>query len=350
MRSRAAATATTVAVASLLAACSVTGGGEETTGGQELTVVTHDSFSLPEELLASFEEETGYTITHVEPGDAGALVNQLVLTRDSPLGDVVYGIDNAFATRAIDEGVLEPYRSDALPAGAEQYLVGDGDHLTPIDRGDVCINVDRQWYAERGIPEPTSLEDLTRPEYADHLVVINPATSSPGLAFLLATVGAFGEDGWQDYWRQLAANGVTVADGWSDAYYVDFSGTGEGGSKPLVVSYSSSPAAEVPAEGGEPRTAALLDTCFRQVEYAGVLAGAENPEGARAFVDFLLSEEVQAALPENMYMYPVDDSVELPAAWAANAPLSETPHTVDPADIAAHREEWLRTWSEIIVG
>lgn len=338
------------AVAGLLAACSVTGGGEQTTGEQELTVVTHESFTLPEDLLAGFEEQTGYTLTRVAPGDAGALVNQLVLTRDSPLGDVVYGVDNAFATRAIDEGVLEPYRSRALPAGAEQYLVGDGDHLTPIDRGDVCLNIDRQWYAERGVPAPTSLEDLTRPEYADQLVVINPATSSPGLAFLLATVGAFGEDGWQDYWRRLAANGVTVADGWSDAYYVDFSGTGEGGTKPVVVSYSSSPAAEVPTAGGEPRTAALLGTCFRQVEYAGVLAGAANPAGARAFVDFLLSADVQAALPESMYMYPVDESVELPEAWAANAPLSDAPHTVDPADIAAHREEWVRTWTEIVVG
>ncbi|PYF99082.1 thiamine transport system substrate-binding protein [Georgenia satyanarayanai] len=328
-----------------LAACSATGSGG---GGDEdtdvLRVVTHDSFTLSEGLLAGFEDRTGYTVEHITPGDGGALVNQLVLTRDNPLGDVVYGIDNSFAARAVEEGVLQPYRSP----DATQTVMEDS--LTAVDFGDVCINVDHEWFREQGLAEPQTLEDLTDPAYADLLVVTNPATSSPGLAFLLATVGAFGEDGWEQYWRDLTANGVQVVEGWSDAYYVDFSGSEGAGPRPLVLSYSSSPAAEVPDGGSAPRTGALLDTCFRQTEYAGVLAGAENVEGAQEFVDFLLSPEVQADIPGSMYMYPVLDGVALPQEWADHAPVSPAPHEVEPQAITDNRDQWIETWTEIVVG
>ncbi|MEE6281789.1 thiamine ABC transporter substrate-binding protein [Georgenia sp. MJ170] len=316
-----------------------TDGGSATDSGGELTVVTHDSFNLSEGLIASFEEATGYRVTQVAPGDGGALVNQLILTADNPLGDVVYGIDNSFAARALDAGVLAPYEPAGAPAEGYEGA------LTAIDFGDVCINIDHEWFADHGIEEPATLEDLTDPQYADLLVVTNPATSSPGLSFLLATVGAFGDDGWQQYWQDLTANGVRVTEGWSDAYYVDFSGSEGAGPRPLVLSYSSSPAAEEPG-----RTGALLDTCFRQTEYAGVLAGAQNPEGAEAFIDFLLSPEVQEDIPGQMYMYPADPDATLPVEWAEHAPVSENPHGVDPADIAAGRDEWIRTWTEIVIG
>lgn len=328
-----------------LAACSATGtsgGGEEE--ADVLRVVTHDSFGLSEGLLAGFEERTGYTVEQITPGDGGALVNQLVLTRDNPLGDVVYGIDNSFAARAVEEGVLQPYLS---PDAAETVLE---DSLTAVDFGDVCVNVDHEWFREQGVPEPQTLEDLTDPTYADLLVVTNPATSSPGLAFLLGTVGAFGEDGWEQYWRDLRANGVRVVEGWADAYYVDFSGSEGAGPRPLVVSYSSSPAAEVPEDGSAPRTGALLETCFRQTEYAGVLAGAENVEGAQEFVDFLLSPEVQADIPGSMYMYPVLGGVGLPQEWADHAPVSPAPHEVEPQVITDNRDRWIETWTEIVVG
>ena len=350
---RAPALAATGAALALVGACTVIGAGnddptdEPTDGGEptgatsteDLTVVTHDSFALSDGLLEAFEESSGYRVTQVAPGDGGALVNQLVLTADNPLGDVVYGIDNSFAARAVEAGVLDPYEPADAPAEGYQGV------LTAVDFGDVCINVDHAWFDERDLAEPVTLEDLTDPAYADLLVVTNPATSSPGLSFLLATVGAFGEDGWQDYWQALTDNGLRVAQGWSDAYYVDFSGSEGAGPRPLVLSYSSSPSAEEPG-----RTGALLETCFRQTEYAGVLAGAQNPEGARAFIDFLLSPEVQADIPGQMYMYPVDRDVELPAAWAEHAPVSEAPHDVDPAAIAEGRDEWIRTWTEIVIG
>lgn len=339
-----------------LAGCSLTGSGDSapttdaaggTAAGGELTVVTHDSFSISQELLDGFEAESGYQLTMVAPGDGGTLVNQLVLTKDSPLGDVVFGIDNSFAARAVEAGVLTPYTSAALPAGAEMDASGS---LTPIDRGDVCINVDHQWFADTGIPEPVTLDDLADPRYKSMLVVTNPATSSPGLAFLLATVGAFGEDGWLPYWERLVANDVRVVDGWSDAYYVDFSGSEGAGPRPLVLSYSSSPAAEIPEGASQPRTGALLDTCFRQTEYAGVLAGAANEEGARAFIDFLLSPEVQADIPGQMYMYPIDETAPLPQAWAAHAPLATEPFAVPAEKINANREEWIAAWTQTVIG
>ena len=220
----------------------------------------------------------------------------------------------------------------------------------PVDYGDVCINVDHAWFTAQGLAEPVTLEDLTKPEYKDLLVVPNAVTSSPGLSFLLATVGAFGEDGWVDYWTALKANGLKVADGWSDAYFTDFSGGGGGGPRPIVLSYASSPPSTVPEGGTEPTTGALLDTCFRQTEYAGVLEGAANPDGAQELLDFLLSDEVQDDIPVSMYMYPVSPTATLPEEWTAFAPLATDPFEVSPEDISKNREAWLALWSETVIG
>ncbi|KQR17646.1 thiamine ABC transporter substrate binding subunit [Cellulomonas sp. Leaf334] len=325
-----------------LAGCSAIGTGDAAPSASAgtVTLVTHDSFGLSDGLLESFEEESGLTVEVVQPGDGGALVNQLVLTKDAPLGDLVFGIDNSFASRAVDEGVVAPTEAPDAFEGA----------LVPVDYGDVCINVDHTWFAQQGLAEPVTLEDLTEPEYKDLLVVPNAVTSSPGLSFLLATIGAFGEDGWQDYWSALKANGVKVADGWSDAYFTDFSGGGGGGPRPIVLSYASSPPSTIPEGGTEPTTGALLDTCFRQTEYAGVLEGAANPEGAQQLLDFLLSDEVQEDIPGSMYMYPVSTTAALPEEWTAFAPLATDPFEVAPQDISANREAWLAVWSETVIG
>lgn len=313
-------------------------GGEATeslTSSSTLTVVTHGSFELPEELTDKFAEESGLDVTYVQPGDAGAMVNQLILTKDSPLGDVVYGIDNTYASRAWDSGILSEYQPEGLPATSVQF---DAEGLTPIDFGDVCVNADTEWFEQHDLPVPTTLDDLVKPEYKDLLVVTDPSASSPGLSFLFATIGAKGDD-WLEYWGQLKDNGAKVAAGWTEAYYTDFSGADGEGPYPLVVSYASSPAYA-------PTTEALLGTCFRQIEYAGVIDGAQNEEGARAFIDFMLSPEVQAAFPESMYMYPVVTDTELPEEWAANAPLATNPIEVSSEDIDANREQWIRDWTE----
>lgn len=312
------------------------------TESKTLTVVTHDSFNLDDATKAKFAAETGYEVTYIAPGDAGTTVNQLVLTKDSPMGDVVYGIDNTFAGRAMDAGILSPYTAPTLPESAKAYELGTAPQLTPIDHGEVCVNADASWYKAKGLAVPKSLDDLTKPEYKGQLVVMNPASSSPGLAFLMATVAAKGDSGYLDYWKQLKANGVKVSGGWSDAYGNDFTASSKG-SYPLMVSYSSSPV-------DSPKAVVLTDTCFGQVEYAGVIAGAQNAVGAHKFIDFLLSQQVQAQIPEQMYMYPVDSSVALPESWATHAAKVDKPLTLPVADIDAGRVEWIKAWTATVIG
>jgi len=326
----------------LLAGCT-TPADEPTT----LVLVTHDSFLLSEGTLEKFTEQTGIEVSVQAGGDAGELANKLVLTKDSPLGDVVFGIDNTFASRVVNAGVLEEYVSPDLTDAESKYLLPDGSgggYLTPIDSGDVCVNVDHEWFTEHGLAEPKTLDDLLQPEYKDLLVVEAANSSSPGLAFLLATIAAndeMGEDVWQQYWQGLIENGVKIAASWSDAYYVDFSGPSSEGDRPLVVSYASSPPFE-PAGA----TGALLDTCYTQTEYAGVIAGTEHSKEAQQLVDFLFSTTVQNDIPENMYVYPVNSKATLPAGWD-QYPVAEKPYFIDPADIDANREEWLKVWAAI---
>lgn len=320
------------------------------TGGGTVTLITHDSFNLDKKMVAEFEKSSGIKLVLLAQGDAGAMTNKLVLTKDKPLGDLAFGVDNTFATRALKAGVFQPYAAPASKNGADRFDVEQDSMLTAVDYSDVCINVDHAYFTNAKLAEPKSLEDLAKPEYKNLLVVPSPATSSPGLAFLLATIGKFGADGWQDYWKSLRANGVKVTGGWNDAYSVDFSGSAGKGKRPIVLSYASSPPFEVKDPAKPAPTSALLDTCFRQVEYAGILTGAANPEGAKKVIDFLLSPEVQASLPTQMYVYPVDQQAEVPADWKKFAPQAEKPFTVDPDQITAHREEWIDTWTELMEG
>lgn len=350
---RALAALASLALVGGLASCSAVGGGDDDkasddSGSESGTVklVTHDSFVLPEELQAKFEKDSGYQLEILASGDAGAVTNKLVLTKDSPMGDVAFGVDNTFASRPVDEGVFEEYDAK-LPEGADRFVLdGIGDHLTPIDTANVCVNVDTTYFAKRKVATPKTLGDLTKPVYRGQFVVPGAATSSPGMAFLLTTIAEYGDE-WPAYWQELMANDTLLVDGWESAYQGEFSQGGGKGKRPIVLSYDSSPAFTVAKDGKSSTTAALLDTCFPQTEYAGVLAGADNPEGGRALIDFLLSPEVQAALPESMYVFPVDEKAKLPAAWARFAVQPTDPHTLDPAEIARNREQWLTEWRDV---
>lgn len=314
--------------------------------GGEVVLVTHESFTLPKKLIKAFEQESGIDLVTRAAGDAGTLTAKLSLTKDNPTGDVAFGVDNTFASRPLDEGVFAAYEP-TLPAGADEFALEEGaDRLTPIDTASVCVNVDTDWFEERQVEPPQTLEDLTDPAYEGLFVTPGASTSSPGMAFFLATVAEYGDEGWQDYWTDLRANDAKVVDGWEDAYYGDFTQGGGKGERPIVVSYDSSPAFTV--ADGRSSTAALLDTCFRQVEYAGVLEGAANPAGAQAVIDWLLTDEVQSALPESMYVFPVSDSATIPDDWATFAIQPTVPLSVSPADIAANREQWLSEWTDVV--
>jgi thiamine transport system substrate-binding protein len=332
-----------------LSGCSLVGSGDHTDAGStDVVLVTHDSFALPKPVIAQFERESGYHLVVHAAGDGGTLTNKLVLTQGNPTGDVAFGVDNTFASRALDADVFAPYDVH-LPPGASRYLIPGDDHrLAPIDNGNVCVNVDTGWFADHHLAPPRSLDDLVKPAYRGLLAVPGATTSSTGLAFLLATVGRYGDDGWQAWWQRLVANDATLTDGWSQAYETDFTQGGGHGQDPIVVSYDSSPAFTVPKGSSTSTTKALLDTCFRQVEYAGVLTGAANPKGAEAFVDFLLGPTAQRALPGSMYVFPVRQGTPLPAAWARFAVQPRHPYDVSPADISAHRDAWLQQWSDIV--
>ncbi|GLZ41196.1 thiamine ABC transporter substrate-binding protein [Actinokineospora sp. NBRC 105648] len=343
-----------LAGAAVLAAGCSTGGsgggsGEAKTGERTVVLVTHDSFDADAAVLEKFRADTGIKIDVRKSGDAGALTNQLVLTKGAPLGDAAFGVDTTFASRALDEGVFAEYRSPEADKGPQRYSVDDKNRLSAVDVGDVCVNVDPAALTAKNLPVPASFEDLADAKYKDLLVVEDPATSSPGLAFVLGTVAHYGNQGWVNYWQRLKANGVKVVSGWEEAYTQEFSGSSGKGPRPIVVSYASSPSAEI-GDDGKPRTQALLDTCFRQVEYAGVLNGAKNTDDARKVVDFLLSEPFQKQVPEKMYVYPAREGVALPDAWQKAAPLPQSPATLAAGDIQANRERWITQWRTAVRG
>jgi thiamine transport system substrate-binding protein len=350
---RCASAAAALSVLVALVACGDDDGSGDGGGGETVTLLAYDSFVTSAGLFDTFTAQTGIMVEVATGGDAGELLSKAILTKGNPEGDVLWGVDNTLLSRAVDEEVFEPYTSDALADVPEELTaLVPGGEATPVDFGDVCLNVDQRWFDEQGIEPPATLAELTDPAYRDLLVVPNPATSSPGLAFLLASVAEFGEDGWQEWWRQLRANGVEVVDGWTEAYTVRFSGSSGAGPKPIVVSYGSSPPAEVvfadpPVDA--PPTAVVEESCFRQVEFAGVLRGTDRVEAAQQLIDFLLSPAFQEDMPLNMFVYPANAQAALPEVFTEFAVIPAEPLALDPATIAAHREDWIDEWTSIVL-
>ena len=320
-------------------------------GPRTVRVVTHDSFALGDAVVSAFEASSGIDVEFIPGGDAGEMVNRAVLSSGNPEADVLFGIDTTLLSRAIDAEVFEPYVSDPDALRPELRDAGLG-VVTAVDDGDVCINVDDGWFTAQGIAPPATLEDLTDPRYRGLLVVQNPATSSPGLAFLLSTIARYG-DAWPDYWARLRANDVLVVNGWSEAYLSEFTAGGGSGDRPLVVSYSTSPPAEIVyAEEPKPQrpsTSVMADGCYRQVEFAGVLRGAQDPEAARTVVDWLLSPEVQADIPLSMFVFPARDDVALPDVFERFVIRPSDPAELSADEIAERRDGWIDEWTGIVL-
>lgn len=345
----------TLGAALALAACA----GSQSTAptARTVTLVAYDSFPQSgtslNEALEAFSARTGITVEILAAGDTGTMISKAVLTAGNPEGDVLWGVDQTFLTEALEAEIFAALPDLAGRADLDQTLVdiAPGAPVVPVDFGDVCINYDINWYAERSIPAPTSLRDLTDPRYAGHLVVQNPATSSPGLAMLLATVATFGKTGWLDWWGALADNGVEVTNGWTEAYYERFTWAG-GGDQPMVVSYGSSPPAEVifadPPRTDSP-TAVIADSCFRQVEFAGILRGTPRSAEARALLEFLISPEFQAELPLTMFVFPANTTVALPAVFVEHAVIPADPLGVDAEVIRRGRADWIEAWTTVVL-
>jgi thiamine transport system substrate-binding protein len=337
----------------LFTACSPQATATQPAAPQTITVMTHDSFNVSEEVVKSFEESNNAKVVFLQSGDAGAVLNKAILTKDAPLADVLFGVDNTFLSRALEGDIFEAYASPALGEIPDEFKLDDSNRALPVDYGDVCINYDKAYFAGNNLPVPQSLEDLAKPEYQGLLVVENPATSSTGLAFLLATVAHFG-DAFTEYWQALKDNGVVVVDGWETAYYTNFSGSSGRGPQPMVVSYGTSPAAEVifaePRPADAP-TASITgpDTCFRQIEFVGILKGTKNRALAEKFVDFMLSKQFQEDVPLQMFVYPVNETAALPEEFTKYAQAPEQAASLAPDVIAEQRDAWIQTWTDVVL-
>jgi thiamine transport system substrate-binding protein len=321
-------------------------------GERELTVMTHDSFAASEAVIQAFETQYDVKVKFLSAGDTGAALNKAILSKDTRLADVFYGVDNTFLSRALDEGIFEAYDSPLLAKIPAAFQLDAQNRALPVDYGDVCLNYDKVYFTEKGIPPLQSLEDLLKPEYKGLLVVENPATSSPGLAFLLATIGHFGADGYLDFWKGLRANEVRVVDGWETAYNTEFSAFG--GTRPIVVSYSSSPPFEVIYSDppvSEPSTGVVTadGTCFRQIEFVGILKGTKHRDLAEKWVDFMLSKQFQEDMPLQMYVFPVNGEAQLSDQFVKFLAEPANPAVVAPGEIAENREKWVQAWMEAVL-
>ncbi|MCL4268174.1 MAG: thiamine ABC transporter substrate-binding protein [Anaerolineales bacterium] len=321
-------------------------------GPATLTVMTHDSFAISEDVVTAFETANNVDVVFLASGDTGTMLNKAVLAKDAPLADVMFGVDNTFLSRALEADIFDAYQSPTLSDIPAEFVLDSSFRALPVDYGDVCINYDKKYFAENNLAVPASFEDLAKPEYKGLLVVENPATSSPGLAFMLATRAYFG-DGFLDYWQSLKDNGVVVVDSWETAYYTNFSASSGQGPQPMVVSYASSPAAEVFFASEPPAdapTASIVASsmCFRQIEFVGILKNGQNRDLAEKFVDFMLGKQFQEDMPLNMFVYPVNQSAQLPEVFTQHAQVASQPAAITYEDIAANRDAWIEAWTEVM--
>jgi len=319
----------------------------------ELTVMTHDSFAASESVIKDFETSANVKLKILKSGDTGTALNKAILAKGNPLADAFYGVDNTFLSRALKADIFDAYKPANATTIPKEFALDPDFKLTPVDYGDVCLNYDRAYFQKKNLAPPKTLDDLIKPDYKGLTVVENPATSSPGLAFLLATVGQYGKDKYLDFWKSMRANNVLVSEGWEDAYYAKSTWGGKGGDRPIVVSYATSPAAEVFFSGGkltEPPTGNVLGdgACFRQIEFVGVLKGAKNPDAARKFVDFMLSTKFQQDIPEQMFVFPIMPNTKLPDFFKF-AEQPQKPAIVSAADIDANRDAWIKAWTETVL-
>jgi thiamine transport system substrate-binding protein len=328
------------------------------TGDQPtLTLMTHDSFSISDDVLKEFEQQEKVTVQVLKSGDAGSALNKAILSKSSPLADVFFGVDNTFLSRALKADIFDAYAAPALAGIPNSFKLDPANTLLPIDYGYVNINYDKDFLAKNKLTLPTTLEDLTKPEWKGKLVVENPASSSPGLAFMLATIAQFGTSGsytWLNYWQDLRKNDVLVSDSWNDAYYTHFSGSSGKGPRPLVVSYATSPAAELVFSEADPKpteppTGNLLAGSFRQVEFAGILKGTQQRALAERLIDFMLSKRFQEDVPLQMFVYPVLPDAAQPDVFKQFAQVPEQPAGLPPEQIDQNREQWLDAWTKAVL-
>ena len=338
-----------LALALAVVACS---GEEQAETPESITLIAHESFAeaVTDETFAPFTDEKGIDVEVLGSDDAGTLINQAVLSKDNPLADVLFGVDDTFLSRGVEEGIFRAHESVNIDT-VDPDLRHENDLVTPIDYGDVCFNYDKEWFESNDVPIPTDLDALATETYAPHVTVEHPATSSPGLAFVMATIDLYGEDAWLDWWAEMRDAGLNIASDWNTAYYSDF--TRYGGDSSIVMSYASSPPAEVIFAEEPPEmapTGVIEAGCYRQVEYAGVLDGTEFPDSAGDLIDYMLSVEFQESIPLTWFVFPANQEAELPEEFVEHTTIPDSPTRLSADDIAENRDRWIDEWIGVMEG
>jgi thiamine transport system substrate-binding protein len=317
--------------------------------GTSLTLVAYDSFWVSEGVFEAFESETGISVEVLTSADTGSMVSQAVLNAGNPVADVMWGIDNTFLCRALVNDVFVPYTSSRLDE-VDPSLVLDPQHrVTPVDYSDLCVNYRSDKLDELGLRPPSGLDDLRSPAYASTFVTENPETSAPGMGLLLSSIALYGDPGWEEFWTDLAAGGIAVEAGWSEAYTDRFAPDGD---RAMVMSYATSPVYELlfsEIDRDTPPTAALLDACFRSIEFAGILAGTDHPQASAVLVDFLLSPTMQSDLPLSMFVFPATSTADVPSEFLEHASVPADPFTLAPDEIEENRDRWTERWTDIVL-
>ena len=333
------------------------------TNDGKLTIVTYDVYGLTQEMLDNFENETGYEITMLKLDDSGSVLDHLLQHKNNQVADLAIGLDNTYLPVAEDHNVLWKHGLE-LPNLSSQISES---HLTdfaaPFDHGYICLNYDKSVIDGENYTIPTSLWDLTSEEFNGKVAIPSPETSSPGRAFMSATTYYFDMDednttDWTDWWKEMSANDVIITSGWSEAYEIHYSGgygqweDGHIGDAHFVVSYCHSPGVEAHFGGNYTISATLnLDNlAFHQIEYASIVEGA-NLAAANAFIEYLLSEEINSEMPVQNYMYSILENSSLPedTGYKYNSVIPDKPAIIDQQSIIDNMDEWLSMWNSAMV-
>jgi thiamine transport system substrate-binding protein len=307
----------------------------------ELLVYSYDAFpeALETLIVEHFEIEYNVTATLERFQDTGAVYNQVWVERSNPQADVVIGLDNTYVGRALEGQLFQAYRPEGADRIREDIILDPEYRLTPFDWGHIVLNYDSE-----ALPDPPSTwEELLDPRLRESIVLMNPATSSPGRNFLLLTIAEHGEDGYLDFWEQIRPNILTITAGWSEGY-----GLYTQGEAPIALSYETSPAYHIEYEDTTRYKNLILDgKGYGQVEVAGITSGAPNLANAKRLMDFILTNRFQQEIPLNQFMYPAVDGVALPAAFEQLEKADET--VFIPVDrVDANFEQWLSDWQAVM--
>ncbi|MBJ23765.1 MAG: hypothetical protein CMB64_03760 [Euryarchaeota archaeon] len=327
----------------------------------ELVIATYDVYALTDEMIGDFENQTGITVSMIKLDDAGSVLDYLIQNKGTETIDLAIGLDNTYLQTAIKQGVLTEHLANNLDNISQDALAPyNGPFAVPFDMGHVCLNYDSSIVDGQNMTVPTSLWNLTEEEWRGKVAIPSPITSSPGRAFMLATLDYFNSLGestseFEEWWSAMEENDVIITSGWSEAYETHYTGgygeyeAGYVGDAHITVSYCHSPGVESWYNGNWTKSAALNlpKTSFFQVEYISSVMGGDQQSSA-LFIEFLLSEDINSNMPVQNSMYSVLEGFDLPEenGYLFHSIIPNEPSEISMIEIEENMESWLLLWNK----